>query len=118
VETSRTARSFCQKNGFIYESYVGIKRGYFGWHAAFNRIPILEGLIESGFKGWFFYLDADAYIADQDFNLKSYLEDKQQYAAVFVASGATDLWFDVNDGVFLLNTSSIIAQDLVRLWAA
>src|SRR5260221_2713500 len=34
METARTARLYCQRHGLRYESFVGIKRGYFGWHDA------------------------------------------------------------------------------------
>src|SRR3954447_11671177 len=76
VETSRTVRHFCQTNGFRYQCVIGIKRGYYSWHATFNRIILLKELIASGYLGWVFYIDADAYIADQTFDLRAYLEEK------------------------------------------
>ena len=116
VETARTVRLYCQRHGIRYEAYIGIKRGYFAWQACFNRILILKELIESGFRGWVFYLDADAYIADQNFDLKAYLHDKTDYAAIFVQTGVTKKWWDVNNGVFLLNTASSIGQEICALW--
>lgn len=116
VDTSRTVRDFCRRHGFRYECFVGVKRGYFDWHAAFNRIVLLKELVESNFSGWVFYLDADAYIADAAFDLPSYLEEKSAYAAIFAHSGMTDVWYDVNDGVFLLNMDSPQAGELIDKW--
>jgi len=33
---------YCNKYGLTYNSYVGIKRGFFPWHACFNRIIMLK----------------------------------------------------------------------------
>ena len=116
VHTSRTVRRFCQSGGFRYECYVGIKRGYYGWHAAYNRIILLQELIDCGYSGWVFYLDADAYIVDQDFDLREYLKDKQTYAAIFSQTWTTDVWHDINNGVFLINLGSKDAQLIVKEW--
>lgn len=117
AETSRTVRRFCQANGLHYECYIGIKRGYFSWHAAYNRITLLKEMIDSGFLGWVLYIDADAYIADHTFNLRAYLWDKSDYAAIFVKpSKQNDAWYHVNDGIFFLNTAAPEARDLVYKW--
>jgi hypothetical protein len=116
VQTGRTVRQYCQKHGIRYEAYIGTKRGYFAWQACYNRIIMLKEIIDSGFRGWAFYLDADAYIADQDFDLHSYLQDKATKAVIFSESDTSGKWFHINDGVFLLNTGVQQGRDLVALW--
>ena len=118
IETAKTVKLFCQRWGFRYESYIGIKRGYYSWHAAFNRIILLKEMIDAGFRGWIFYLDADSYIVQQDFDLRSYLADKFEYCAILTPSTATDHWWDINDGVFLLNANAPQGRDLVEHWHA
>src|SRR5258708_2102608 len=63
-QTSKTVRLYCNRHGIRYESYIGIKRGYFAWHATFNRIFLIKELLDSGFRGWICYIDADAYVAN------------------------------------------------------
>ncbi|MGE0258880.1 MAG: hypothetical protein AB7T18_09000 [Alphaproteobacteria bacterium] len=116
AETSRTVRAYCQKHGFRYESYAGIKRGFYSWHAAYNRIIILRELLESGFSGWVFYLDADAFIANLEFDLREYLRDKSGYAGIFVDPGKKDEWYHMNNGIFLINMAANAAHDLIQKW--
>jgi hypothetical protein len=118
--TSQTVTEYCAKHGFSYEYYFGIIRGYRPWHAAYNRIPLLKRLLDSGYTGWACYLDADAYVADLDFDLREYLADKGHVS--FIA--ATDRLLDpdrpywlVNSGVFLVNLGNPVGQAIVREWS-
>lgn len=116
VETSKTIISYCEKQGFGYESFIGYKRGgKHSWHATYNRIPMLRELLTRGHTGWVVYMDADAYIADSRFDLKSYLADKASLAAVFTP-GANQGWWDVNAGVFMINLNSDQARKLILRW--
>jgi hypothetical protein len=117
LETGRTVRRFAKQNGFQYECYIGIKRGYFAWHATFNRILIFKELLDRGFDGWICYLDADAFIVNQNFDLKKYLSDKAEYGAI-LTSGGSDYFWDVNAGVMFLNAKSPWASWCVREWLA
>jgi len=67
-ETSRTIQEYCRRHPVNHESYIGIKKGVWPWQATHNRIYKLNELIESDYKGWFLYIDADAYIADFNFS--------------------------------------------------
>lgn len=116
LATSRTARRYCASHGFDYECYLGIKRGYWPWQASFNRIYMLEELIRRGRHDWAVYLDADAYVADLDFDLPAYLEPRSEFAAILTPSKATDHWWDINDGVMLLNLRHPKAAGLVEAW--
>lgn len=111
-ETSRTVRQYCILNGLQYESYVGIKRGTMPWHSAYNRVYMLKELIERGHTGWVFYLDADAYIHDMNFDVKAYIDARRQYAGIF--AGFCDLRrpYDINSGGFALNLGTVIGRQL------
>lgn len=116
VETSRTVRAYCHQHGFRYESYIGIKRGFYSWHAAYNRIIILKELRDAGYTGWVFYIDADAWIGDMGFDLSAYLQDKSNYAAIFVDPGIDDVWYHMNNGIFLVNLAKEDARSLIDRW--
>ena len=95
--TSQTVTEYCARHQYLYESHLGIVRGYYPWHATYNRIPLLKRLLNAGYSGWVCYLDADAYIADLDFDLTAYLRDKGDFALI-AAPGARAGWWDVNAG--------------------
>jgi hypothetical protein len=99
---SQTVRRYCTNQGFAYEAYIGIKSGYFPWHATYNRIFLFKELWERKFRGWAIYIDADAVIANQDFDLRTYLRDKSEFAAVLTHTGEAQ-WWQVNIGVMMLN---------------
>jgi SAM-dependent methyltransferase len=114
--TAPTVIEFCRRHGLRYESFVGIKRGVWGWQAAYNRIIMLGDLVDRGFGGWALYLDADAYINDLDFDLAGYLADKQTKAAILATSGVTGKHWDINSGVALINFGHPQGRRLVERW--
>jgi len=115
-DTSKTVRLYCKDNGIHYHCYIGIKRGYFNWHASFNRIYMVKEILDSGFRGWILYVDADAYIANLKFDLTGYLKDKHGYAMILRPGAFTGEFCDVNIGVMLINGSSERAGRLVDQW--
>lgn len=114
--TAKTVRHYCYINKFNYESYVGIKRGFWPWQASYNRIYILEELITRGYDGWVVYLDADAYIVDFRFNLGGFLRGMSDKALVATESRATEHLWDINNGIFMIDLSKLSAIKLVRAW--
>lgn len=115
--TSRTVRRYCELHGHRYRAFIGLKRGHLPWHATYNRIGMLEELLNEGYDGWVAYLDADAYIAELQFDLRAYLADKEPFGAVLYHTGAEDSpWFDVNAGIFYLNLGNPGGVDLARRW--
>lgn len=115
--TSRTVIEFCNRHGHDYEIFVGLKRGVHSWQASFNRIPMLQELVDKGYRGWAIYLDADAYIHDLDFDLEAYLADKSERAGVMLSVGVEPKW-DVNSGVVLLNLGHAHGREIVEKWNA
>lgn len=114
--TSRTAIEYCRRHGFAYESFVGIKRGFHGAQAAFNRIFMLEELIDRGYRGWALYMDADAYVHDLDFDLKAYLADKQDRSAIMATIPGETIPWHINSGVLFFNLGHPQGVALVREW--
>jgi hypothetical protein len=118
--SSQTVIEYCINHKHVYQNFFGVVRGYHPWQATYNRIPLLKTLLDGGWTGWVCYLDADAYIADLNFDLRVYLRDKSNIA--FIA--ATDrpgeperpFWL-VNAGVFLINLSHPFARNLIESWA-
>jgi hypothetical protein len=116
IETAKTVREYCRRKGYDYESYIGLKRGYKPWHATWNRVYIFKELMDRGRHDWVVYLDADAYIADLDFDFESYLAPLANKAAVMTPSGASPNWWDINAGVMLLNLRHPATQSLISSW--
>jgi hypothetical protein len=115
-ESAKTIRSYCRRHSFRYECYIGLKRGYFSWHSVFNRIVLLKEIIERGVTEWIIYLDADALVINQEFDLPSYLSGKAAYGAIFAPSGVTSNLWDVNAGVLFFNASSSWAAAFINRW--
>ncbi|MBV8525085.1 MAG: hypothetical protein JOY71_23680 [Acetobacteraceae bacterium] len=116
-QTSRTVREYCSRHGCSYELVFGILRGFHPWQATFNRISMLRQLLDVGHSGWVCYMDADAYIADLDFDIRTYLIDKSG-TSLIIGAGAPDApWWHVNAGVFLINLSHSAGKRIVRGWS-
>src|SRR4029079_8282626 len=114
-ESSRANKQYCSKWGIKYRSYIGLKHGKYPWHATFNRIVMLEELVSSGYKGWVFYLDADAFVYNMEFDVRSLMQDT--HASLLAArGGSTGHHWDINCGVFLLNLGTVAGQAIVHLW--
>ncbi len=102
--TGQTVQAYASRHGHSYNSFLGIKRGFHPWHAAYNRIEMLTSLMVEGYTGWAVYLDADSYIHGQDFDLRAYLAGKEHLALIAAPDLADPpLWWRVNDGVFAIN---------------
>jgi hypothetical protein len=118
LATSRTVRAYCARHDCAYESYIGVKRGFWPWQATFNRIYMLGELAARGRYDWAVYMDADAFIADLGFDLRGYIGERRDAAAIMVRSGVTDFWWDVNAGVLLLNLRHPVTRRLLEDWRA
>jgi hypothetical protein len=108
---------YTQRQGLTYQSYLGIRRGVHAWQATFNRIPILHEMVQSGEVDWVFYLDADAYVVDFEFDLSSYLAARMEVALIAAAGSVGGKW-DINAGIFFLNLRHPAGRRLVESWHA
>ncbi len=102
-QSSRSVLAYCQRHGFAYEAYTGVKRGDWPWQASFNRIYLLQDLLRGGRFDWAVYMDADAFVVDLGFDLSGYLERHRGAALIATSSRVSDQWWDVNDGVLMVN---------------
>lgn len=76
-----------------------------------------EGVLDRGYKGWIFYLDSDAFFVDLSFDLADYLANHADKAVVAAPSGhLPPRWWEINNGVFAINLTHPLAQELVRHW--
>jgi len=114
--TSKSVRAYAERRGYAYELFLGLKYGKHPWHAAFNRVFMLEDMIRRGVTGWVCYMDADAWIEDQAFDLDTYLEQHNDQSAIFASSLATDNWWDVNSGALFVNLSNEIGVRFAQEW--
>lgn len=109
-------RAYAARHGFGHTTYLGIRRGYFPWHACFNRILVLREMIAAGYSGWVFYLDADAYVYDQAFDLRAYLASLGPVSMVMRPGGLDGPSWDINDGAFLIDMANPMAQEIITRW--
>ena len=117
--TSKTFMAYCGRHALEYQLHLGIIRGSQPWHAALNRIPLLRAFAERGYLGWVVYADADAYVADLGFDVRAYLEDKQDMFMAAAPSGVPGApWWDVNNGVFALNFAHPLTRVVLAHWQA
>jgi len=117
IETMKTNKLFCQCHGGGYEAFLGVKRGYYSWQATFNRIVLLSEHLASGYSGWILYLDADAFVADPKFDIKSYLSLHSGYSLIGVSGASAGPW-DINSGVLFFNFGTSSTVQIVKAWSA
>ena len=118
VASSRANREFCARHGIAYAGFIGVKRGFHPWHAVFNRIALLREYVEQGFTGWVLYLDADALVVDLDWDVRSYLRAKAEFAAVLAPAGEDVPGWEVNDGVGFFHLGHPACRALIAAWDA
>ena len=115
-QSGRGVRAYCQRHGFAYEAYVGVRRGEWPWQASFNRIYLLQDLLAQGRYDWAVYMDADAFVADLRFDLAAYLKTHRDKALVVTSARAGPHWWDINDGVMLVNLRHPTTAWLLAAW--
>lgn len=113
--SASTIIPYCQRHGYTYESWVGIWKGLQPWHASYNRIYLINSLIDRGYRGWLVYMDADSIISNPAFPLHSNLDCS--ITAYFHHSGIEGAqWWNINNGVFALNLASPVGVEIARRW--
>lgn len=115
--TAKLNRAFCMRHDIRYTCFHGIMRGFHAWHACYNRILLLNDMLDLGFAGWYLHLDSDAYVFDPRFDIRGYLDGVKDKSFVFT-HGATKALWDVNDGVFFANCAHPDTQSVARQWLA
>jgi hypothetical protein len=115
--TSYVNRYYCVRHNIAYRQYVGIKRGFHPWQACFNRIMLIREMITTGCRDWVFYLDADAFVFGQSYDVRNLILKMGKPLIIGPGGASGELW-DVNDGVFLVDLGNAVARDLMLAWHA
>ena len=116
--TSETALALCRNRQLRSEAFVGLRRGNKNWHSTYNRIVYLADRVREGYKGWILHLDADAFVNDINFDVRSYLADKDGYAMIGAPSGATEHFWDINIGIMFFNMNHPFMLKMTEDWFA
>ena len=114
--TSANVAAYCERQGFAYEAFLGIRRGCWPWHAAYNRLFQMQDLVDRGFRGWIVHLDADAWVADPEFDLRAYLSERDGHCCIMAEAGGSGKAWDINNGVMLVNCRLEGGRRLIRRW--
>ena len=119
--TRKVNEEYCEKWGYEYRAFVGMKRGFHPWHATFNRIYLMEEALKASASGggadWVVYLDADAYVHNLETRLEEIIfEDDNATKAFIFCTGGGPLPSDINAGVFFMNAKSPFAAPVISLW--
>jgi hypothetical protein len=115
--TAAVNQVYCSRHDISYSQFIGIKRGFHPWQACFNRIVLINEMIDLGYRGWVFYLDADAFVWDLSYDVRRLIDYIDKPIIMAPGSQSGQPW-DVNDGVFLINLSNKTARRLILTWLA
>jgi len=120
--SSKVNKTYCDNNNIVFFSSVGIRYGIYPHHAMFNRIYEINELIDKGYNGWVFYLDADSIIYRRNFDLNRKLMDLKRNSKfawlhnVYLNNDPRYSHYEINDGAFALDLSSAYARLFVEIW--
>jgi hypothetical protein len=115
--TAAVNQAYCSRHDISYSQFIGIKRGFHPWQACFNRIVLVNEMIDLGYRGWVFYLDADAFVWDLSFDVRRLIHYIGK-PIIMAPGGQSGQHWDVNDGVFLIDLGNETARDLILAWLA
>jgi hypothetical protein len=113
--TNDLHKKFCEFNDVEIYKFYGIKRGIYHWQATFNRIIILNEMLNRYDSGWIIYLDADAVIVDVRFPIREYLKFRDSWGMIAAHGGFQGKW-DINAGIIFFNISNQITRETIREW--
>jgi hypothetical protein len=115
--TAAVNQVYCSLHDISYSQFIGIKRGFYPWQACFNRIVLVKEMIDLGYRGWVFYLDADAFVWDLSFDVRRLIGHIGK-PIIMAPGGQSGQPWDVNDGVFLIDLGNRTARHLILTWLA
>jgi hypothetical protein len=106
---------YCRRHNFGYESYVGIKSGVVPWMASYNRIYMLDELIQRDYRGWVIFADADAFVVDFSFDIFGYLTENSDYCLIGASGGSEAPW-NLNSGILFIDLNDPTGRAFVADW--
>jgi hypothetical protein len=72
-------------------------------------------MLTDGDADWVIYLDADAYVNDLEFDVRSYLAERQSYSLIAAPGTGKGKW-DINAGVLFINLRHSAGSRLIHRW--
>jgi hypothetical protein len=106
---------YCERQGIRYENYCGIKAGVAPWMATYNRIFMLNELVGRGYTGWVIFADADAFVADVNYDVRAYITANEDYCLIGASGGTTAPW-NINAGVLFINVGDRNGREFISAW--
>jgi hypothetical protein len=113
--SSKTNIKYCELHDIGYESYIGIKSGVAAWMASYNRMFMLDELMQRGHRGWVIFADADAFVADMQFDIRGYLAANDQYSLIGASGGSEAPW-NINSGILFINLGDPVGRAFSADW--
>jgi len=117
--TSEINKKYCDRHGYSFAEYRGIKRGVHPWHATFNRIYLIQEIMLNYPKyEWIMYIDADAMVVDFSRKIEQVIVDANAQDKVIIIDGygLKHENMKINAGIFLFNTKHESSMNLIELW--
>jgi hypothetical protein len=116
--SSHVNRAYCERHGYGYHQYRGIKRGFHSWQATLNRVVLFQEALDGGEYDWVFYVDADAIITDFDQTLESILQEDDNINKCFVLCTGCNgpSLADINAGVMFVNLKHPATRWILNMW--
>lgn len=117
--TSEINKKYCEKHGYGYGEFRGIKRGVHPWHATFNRMYLIQEIIDTKKEyDWVLYIDADAIVTDFDEKLENiiYEHDNKDKVLLICGYGDKNAHTCINAGVFFYNLKHQHSKNLINMW--
>lgn len=122
--TSVINKHYCDRHGYDYGSYIGVIHGCHSWHAAFNRIYMIqqEASKDAAIRAdWLVYMDTDAIVEDFDVKIEDIVTSDDTNATkcmLFCTGSDTEHLHDINDGVILVNLQHPALVHVTNMWRA
>jgi len=104
--------------GMAYRGYVGIIRGCYAHHAAYNRTKILRDFVDDEYKGWIIYIDADSIIQNTSFDFIGNLSIMRENKKILwmAHDSPQDDYLTFNDGIFGIDLGSSVSRAIIKVW--
>ena len=119
--SSNINKLYCMKHGYDYQQFNGIKRGCHDWHSTFNRLYIINEILENNDNDidWVVYVDADAVVNLFDRKLEDIILHENNIDKLLLICGwgqEPQSYSKINAGVFFLNVKHTNAKNIISAW--
>jgi len=115
--SEKASQKYAEAHGHAYKRFDGIILGTMPWHAAFNRIYLIEEELKNKQYDWVLYMDADTYFAGLEMSLLPFIT-KRNYAILACRGRSNDpsIFWDINNGVVFYNLKHPALPFIIETW--